>query len=81
MSRGEAESLHNRIGNLALLPKPVNAGIGNGTLEEKRAAFAASAFEFTRRIAEESGWGEAEIDRRQAALADEAVKTWPLRVW
>jgi hypothetical protein len=77
----DAEILHKRIGNLALLPKAVNTKIGNDSFDDKKPAFKDCSFEFTNWISKQNQWTEVEIDRRQELLADEAVKTWPLKVW
>lgn len=81
ITKEEAEPLHNRIGNLALLPSSVNVDIGNKDFDEKKKAFANCGYGFTAWIAGQPKWGEAEISARQSLLAKEAVETWPLRFW
>ena len=81
ISREEADTLHNRIGNLALLSKAVNVKIGNKSFSKKKPAFKDCSFEYSQWISQQTAWTAKEIDRRQLLLAEEAVKTWPLRFW
>jgi len=77
----EAGDLYNRIGNLAILPASVNVEIGNEGFDVKKKAFARSAYKFTSMIADRKSWTEDEINDRQCKLAEEAVRTWPLKFW
>lgn len=81
LTSDEAEPLHARIGNLALLQTAMNTEIKNDTFANKKQAFKNSSFFYTNWIAKQSKWEEAEIDARQTLLAEEAKKTWPLRFW
>jgi len=73
-------SLRNRLGNLALLSSDDNSNIGNASFASKKPYFQESTFETTKLIAQQSYWGQSEIDWRQAKLADLATKTWPLDI-
>ena len=68
----DAEELHNRIGNLALLPKGVNREIGNSTFAEKKPAFVGCSYQFTCWIAQHDKWGS-RVPLRQSLLAGRRV--------
>ena len=74
----ELAELQDRIGNLAILPKSLNAKLANKTFPEKCAVYKASSYYYTQWVGLKTQWGAVEIDERQSLLADEAVKTWPL---
>ncbi|PRF47606.1 DUF262 domain-containing protein, partial [Burkholderia multivorans] len=71
-----AAAYSKRLGNLAILSTALNTEIGNKGFEEKRKILATSQFKLTNGIANYASWGPAEIDARQATLADLAVKAW-----
>ncbi len=66
-----------RLGNLALLDKSLNGQSGNLPFADKIAAFKESKIALTSQIATHLTWTSAEIDTRQKALAELAVKAWP----
>ena len=66
-----------RLGNLALLDKLLNGQSGNLPFADKIAAFKESKIALTSQIATHLTWTSAEIDTRQKALAELAVKAWP----
>lgn len=66
-----------RLGNLALLDKALNGQSGNLPFTDKIAAFKESKIALTSQIATYQTWASAEIDTRQKALAELAVKAWP----
>lgn len=66
-----------RLGNLALLDKTLNGQSGNLPFAEKVAAFKESKIALTSQIATYQMWTQTEIDTRQKALAELAVKAWP----
>ena len=74
----EAAASYRRIGNLALLEARHNSGLKSATFEEKRQIYAQAPYPLTAQIAEFEKWSKVEINQRQKALADLAVKTWPL---
>jgi hypothetical protein len=73
-----AEAYHKRIGNLALLQKPINSAIGNEGFAAKQSVFAASGLVLTRELAQFEAWGPVQIDERQVRLAKSAVLAWQL---
>jgi hypothetical protein len=80
VTREDIEALRDRIGNLAIMPKAMNAKLANKSFAEKCAVYSSSSYHYTSWIAGKSAWGAAEIEERQLLLADEAVKVWPLTV-
>lgn len=66
-----------RFGNLALLDKALNGQSGNLPFADKIAAFKGSKIALTSQIATYQTWTSAEIEARQKALAELAVKAWP----
>jgi hypothetical protein len=66
-----------RLGNMVLLNPDINAKIGGNGFAEKKKAFVKSPLLLTQAISKFAKWGPAEIDERQEALADLAVKIWP----
>jgi hypothetical protein len=71
------QELYNRLGNQALLPGSVNSKLGNAGFDAKKKALMESKYSLTSETAREATWGEAEITKRQIALAKLAVKAWP----
>jgi uncharacterized protein DUF262/uncharacterized protein DUF1524 len=67
-----------RIGNLVLLPAKSNAALGNNDFATKAAIFSQAPYELTRQVATVSEWTPDTITKRQAILADLAIRTWPL---
>ena len=74
----EKKSYLNRLGNEALLLGTVNNPLGNVTYKKKEKALKESDYSLTSMAAGFTHWGKNEIDDRQDALAELAVKTWPL---
>ena len=73
----EIDSLGSRLGNMLLLEATLNRDIGNIAYERKRSAYRDSAYETTRRVAEESAeWTPSRIDARQRAMAKVATAIW-----
>ena len=71
---------YQRIGNLALLTRKVNASIGNNGFAEKKAVLVQSGYALTKIVADKEVWGIKEIEERQKLLAKLAVKAWPNQV-
>jgi hypothetical protein len=67
-----------RLGNLVLLTRGANVGVGNAEFKRKREVIARSEFALTSRISECERWDRKAIEQRQAELAILAVKSWPL---
>lgn len=74
----DAKANYKRIGNMVLLAKSANNGIGNAGFYAKKSLFAKSDYLLTREVADLDSWDLQEIDDRQAALAELAVQAWPL---
>ena len=73
----EIDSLGSRLGNMLLLEAKLNRDIGNAAYERKRSAYRDSAYETTRRVAEEyAEWTPSRIDARQQAMAKVATAIW-----
>lgn len=67
-----------RLGNYLLLEPKLNRGLAaNGTLEEKKAAYAQSQYPSTRTFDWDT-WNPRTIDERQASLARVATAVWRL---
>lgn len=76
-SDAEAAAMVHRLGNMTLMASGANADVGTAPFEYKRAAFAASAFAMTRRIAEDNDeWTPARIEARQNGMANKATSIW-----
>ncbi len=74
-----AQAFYRRIGNLALLERPINEEIGNRSFSVKKPFLESAPFSLTRAVAKYSDWGPDEISERQKMLGELAVATWPLR--
>lgn len=76
-SDAEHEAMVYRLGNMTLLQAGSNKDLGNAPYEAKRAAYAASGFAITRRIAEEHvEWTPERVAGRQAWMAAQATSIW-----
>jgi hypothetical protein len=67
-----------RIGNLALLPNPINTEAGDDSFEYKKQFYGNSQYLLTKGVANKTSWKVTDITNRQKELADLAVKAWPL---
>lgn len=74
----DVETHAKRLGNLALLQADKNSELGSAKFSVKRKVYKDSTFLLTSQIAALPKWGPEQIERRQKALADLAVKTWPM---
>jgi hypothetical protein len=74
----EALSDFRRIGNMTLLAAKKNSDLKSAPFAEKKKVYAKSPYEITLQIAGLSAWTHKSIVERQAALAEVAVKAWPL---
>jgi Protein of unknown function DUF262/Protein of unknown function (DUF1524) len=70
------EELPERLGNMTLLTAKANRRAAQGSFAEKRLLFDDSPYEITKKILEANAWNSAEIDARQAWLADQACAVW-----
>lgn len=77
----QAEDIHGRyrdlLANLVLSGDATNSKLGAKGFEHKKQVYRNSPIGMTRRIADESFWGEDALDRRAEELADEALRLWP----
>jgi hypothetical protein len=77
-SEDEVRIYARRIGNLALLLAKTNSDLASEDFKIKKAIYKVSPYELTRMIAKNATWKKDEISSRQKALADLALKAWPL---
>jgi hypothetical protein len=78
LSAETVQAYSRRLGNMTLLDPTINVDIGNKGFDEKRAIYSKSPLLITQEIAEFKKWGPEEIEERQAALADDALKIWTI---
>ena len=67
-----------RLGNMTLLDPTINGDLANKTFDEKTGIYKTSPLLITQEIAGFSKWTSDEIEERQAALADDALKIWTI---
>jgi hypothetical protein len=65
-----------RLGNMTLLDPTTNFNLGNDGFEAKRKHYQHSPLLTAQSVGKYSVWGPDQIEERQAALADVAVKVW-----
>jgi uncharacterized protein with ParB-like and HNH nuclease domain len=78
-----ARSYVKRVGNLALMKKSGNEGVGNEKFADKVRIYDKSELLLTKKIATyatNGEWTKESIEIRQHALAEIAVKAWPNKV-
>lgn len=68
----------NRLGNLSLLDKRINAGIRNGVFAAKKPSYAKSEITITKELVAYDDWTEDRIAVRQAEFAGMAPGLWPI---
>lgn len=65
------------LGNMTLLRRDENSGIGNASYAEKRAVLQRSSFEVTRRLAaEHDDWNRMSVAEHQHWMASQAAAIW-----
>lgn len=75
----EPEAWVERIGNLTLLEKAVNRGLGSKDFEtKKKKGYSQSKLALNRHLAEKYSWTSVEIMERSITLANVAKKVWKL---
>lgn len=67
-----------RLGNMVLMQASKNKTVGNDSFVDKRKEYATSGFVITKTMAKYGQWTPADIDDRQAKLAEVALKAWPI---
>lgn len=70
------ESILHRLGNLTLTN--YNGEMSNKSFDEKKAVYKNTNYHYTKEIVEYDKWQIGEIDKRSKAMAQEALKIWPL---
>ncbi len=79
-SADEIPEWASRLGNLVLLKKSQNERLGNKPYEEKLPVLRASDLKTTKLAAVDGPWSREAIEKRQAALAELALRVWPMSV-
>ena len=76
-SDSEAAAVTFRIGNLTLLERSINKGLGNKGFRDKQSDYRSSGFSQTRNIGDQAAdWTADEIQKRQKKLARVAKTVW-----
>ena len=78
-SEDEYSDYVNRLGNMALLEKTKNRGIGNASFSDKKKIFAESDIVITNNLMGLDSWTVSEIANRQEAFANSAIKVWSVQ--
>jgi len=68
-----------RIGNLTLLKTRINTDAGNDSFAYKKQFYQKSQIKLTSSLTKYPSWNVSDITKRQAELAELAVKTWALK--
>lgn len=77
LGQGAAATLVDTLGNLTLLEKRLNKGLGSKLPPEKAAVYAESAFTMTRQLNGLDEWTPDAVERRTDRLARLACQAWP----
>ena len=72
----EREQAVATLGNLTLITRPLNAGVGNANWEIKRERLGKSLLAMNREIASNKIWDETAIELRASELAKVAISIW-----
>ena len=72
----EAESVCHRLGNLVLLPKPLNSQASNSDFSVKRETYRQTGLAITDEIASHDSWGLEQIEARENELIEWAAEYW-----
>lgn len=73
----DPESVAYRVGNMTLLETRKNRDLGNADYPTKRAAYATSVYEITRRLAEQyEDWTPQRLASQQRWMANQATAIW-----
>jgi hypothetical protein len=78
-TKEEVDAYSRRIGNLALLDKPNNSASRSAPFSAKKAIYGSVPYDFTSQLAVVTDWTKDSIVKRQAQMADVALKTWPMK--
>lgn len=74
----ETDLYVNRLGNQMLMRATENSGAKSDGFSEKKLLYAKSPYTLTSQVCEFSDWTPQTISQRQNALAELALKTWPV---
>lgn len=74
----DARANYKRIGNMVLLKKSANNGVGNAGFATKAELFKKSEYELTQEVGHSATWDLGDIVTRQIKLAELALKAWPV---
>jgi hypothetical protein len=74
----DVETHTHRLGNLALLQASQNVIAARCPFLEKKPILEKAPYRLTQMIAKFDKWGVAQIEQRQAKLAEDAPRTWPI---
>lgn len=72
----EAERVCHRLGNLVLLPKPLNSQASNSDFSIKRETYRQTGLAITDEIASHATWGLEQIEARETELIEWAAEYW-----
>jgi hypothetical protein len=78
LSEETIQAYSKRLGNMTLLDPTMNGDIANKSYPEKRNIYKTSPLLITQEIADFNNWGSDEIEERQSAMADDALKIWTI---
>jgi hypothetical protein len=67
-----------RLGNLCLLQRSKNSNIDNDDFATKKRVFGGSPLVFTNQIEKIDDWSPVAVEARQRAMADMAIRAWPI---
>lgn len=73
----EHDEYLNRVGNLTLIHKKLNAGAKNGDLASKKPFYASSGLELNKYFKDRTSWSPTTIDERQSELSKSVTHIWP----
>lgn len=77
LGKGAPATLVDTVGNLTLLEKKLNKGLGAKLPSEKTEVYQESAFTMTRVLADLDKWNAESVSRRTERLAKLACRAWP----
>ena len=72
----EVQDVCHRLGNLVLLPKPLNSQASNADFSTKREIYRTTGLAITDEIAAEAQWGLEQIEARENSLIEWAAEYW-----
>jgi hypothetical protein len=73
-----AAAYYKRIGNLVLMQAKQNSDLHSSSFDEKKKVYLSTPYVFTKQLGTLKTWNAELISKRQATMAAQAVKTWPI---